>query len=83
MEKVLAYLKCPVIYRPVHGLIFLFKWQQEEQPSGSVVQDNRLDKIFFAKQVRYRLKRVFTCRRGNVTYFQGGEQTLREYLEFL
>ncbi|XP_050722838.1 ubiquitin carboxyl-terminal hydrolase isozyme L5-like [Eriocheir sinensis] len=37
--------------KPVHGLIFLFKWQQEEQPSGSVVQDNRLDKIFFAKQM--------------------------------
>ncbi|XP_042227702.1 ubiquitin carboxyl-terminal hydrolase isozyme L5-like [Homarus americanus] len=37
--------------KPVHGLIFLFKWQQEEQPSGTVVQDNRLDKIFFAKQM--------------------------------
>ncbi|XP_064088358.1 uncharacterized protein LOC135202825 [Macrobrachium nipponense] len=36
--------------KPVHGLIFLFKWQQEDQPSGTVVQDNRLDKIFFAKQ---------------------------------
>eukprot|EP00058_Branchiostoma_floridae_P007003 XP_002592491.1 hypothetical protein BRAFLDRAFT_118926 [Branchiostoma floridae] len=37
--------------KPVHGLIFLFKWQQEEEPSGSVVQDSRLDHIFFAKQV--------------------------------
>ncbi|XP_066971736.1 ubiquitin carboxyl-terminal hydrolase isozyme L5 [Macrobrachium rosenbergii] len=37
--------------KPVHGLIFLFKWQQEDQPSGTVVQDNRLDKIFFAKQM--------------------------------
>ena len=38
-------------YRPIHGLIFLFKWVQDDEPSGSIVQDNRLDKIFFAKQV--------------------------------
>ncbi|XP_076045972.1 ubiquitin carboxy-terminal hydrolase L5 [Oratosquilla oratoria] len=37
--------------KPVHGLIFLFKWQQDDEPTGSVVQDNRLEKIFFAKQV--------------------------------
>ncbi|XP_042910819.1 ubiquitin carboxyl-terminal hydrolase isozyme L5 [Parasteatoda tepidariorum] len=37
--------------KPVHGLIFLFKWFQGDEPSGSVVQDNRLEKIFFAKQV--------------------------------
>ncbi|RWS27546.1 ubiquitin C-terminal hydrolase-like protein [Leptotrombidium deliense] len=37
--------------KPIHGLIFLFKWMPGEEPSGSVVQDNRLDKIFFAKQV--------------------------------
>ncbi|KAG1659582.1 Ubiquitin carboxyl-terminal hydrolase isozyme L5 [Nymphon striatum] len=37
--------------KPVHGLIFLFKWFPGEEPSGSVVQDSRLDKIFFAKQV--------------------------------
>ncbi|KAM7305484.1 ubiquitin carboxyl-terminal hydrolase isozyme L5 [Ixodes scapularis] len=37
--------------KPVHGLIFLFKWYKNDEPSGSVVQDNRLDKIFFAKQV--------------------------------
>ncbi|KAG9483413.1 hypothetical protein GDO78_009368 [Eleutherodactylus coqui] len=36
---------------PVQGLIFLFKWQPGEEPSGSVVQDSRLDTIFFAKQV--------------------------------
>uniref|UniRef100_A0A8C9M1M8 Ubiquitin carboxyl-terminal hydrolase n=1 Tax=Piliocolobus tephrosceles TaxID=591936 RepID=A0A8C9M1M8_9PRIM len=36
---------------PVHGLIFLFKWQPGEEPAGSVVQDSRLDTIFFAKQV--------------------------------
>lgn len=38
-------------YRPVHGLIFLFKWQPGEEPAGSIVQDSRLDHIFFAKQV--------------------------------
>ncbi|XP_033643262.1 ubiquitin carboxyl-terminal hydrolase isozyme L5-like [Asterias rubens] len=37
--------------KPVHGLIFLFKWQAGEEPSGAVVQDSRMDKIFFAKQV--------------------------------
>ncbi|ENN80940.1 ubiquitin carboxyl-terminal hydrolase isozyme L5 [Dendroctonus ponderosae] len=37
---------------PVHGLIFLFKWTKDSSnPSGSIVQDSRLDKIFFAKQV--------------------------------
>lgn len=38
-------------YRPIHGLIFLFKWVQDDEPAGTLVQDNRLDKIFFAKQV--------------------------------
>lgn len=37
--------------RPVHGLIFLFKYRQHEEPSGPIVTDNRLDKIYFAKQV--------------------------------
>lgn len=37
--------------RPIHGLIFLFKWVQDDEPSGVVVQDTRLEKIFFAKQV--------------------------------
>ncbi|XP_001607168.1 ubiquitin carboxyl-terminal hydrolase isozyme L5 [Nasonia vitripennis] len=37
--------------KPIHGLIFLFKWVQDDEPSGAIVQDNRLDKIFFAKQV--------------------------------
>lgn len=37
--------------KPVHGLIFLFKWQQEEESQGTLVQDSRLDKIFFAKQM--------------------------------
>ncbi|XP_077986364.1 ubiquitin carboxyl-terminal hydrolase isozyme L5-like [Glandiceps talaboti] len=44
-EDVLSHLK------PVHGLIFLFKWRPGEDPSGSIVKDNRLDNIFFAKQV--------------------------------
>lgn len=36
----------------MHGLIFLFKWTKDTaDPSGSIVQDSRLDKIFFAKQV--------------------------------
>lgn len=38
-------------FRPVHGLIFLFKWQPGEEPAGSIVQDSRLEQIFFAKQV--------------------------------
>ena len=38
-------------FRPIHGLIFLFKWVPNEEVAGTVVQDNRLDKIFFAKQV--------------------------------
>ncbi|XP_012222594.1 ubiquitin carboxyl-terminal hydrolase isozyme L5 [Linepithema humile] len=37
--------------KPIHGLIFLFKWIQDDELSGSIVQDSRLDKIFFAKQV--------------------------------
>ena len=37
--------------RPILGLIFLFKWCKDDESSGSIVQDSRLDKIFFAKQV--------------------------------
>nr|CAG4650338.1 EOG090X0A33 [Sida crystallina] len=37
--------------KPIHGLIFLFKWVPNEEIGGTIVQDNRLDKIFFAKQV--------------------------------
>ncbi|RZC32381.1 ubiquitin carboxyl-terminal hydrolase isozyme L5 [Asbolus verrucosus] len=37
--------------KPIHGLIFLFKWTKDDEPSGSIVQDSRLEKIFFAKQV--------------------------------
>ncbi|KAE8742116.1 hypothetical protein FOCC_FOCC012323 [Frankliniella occidentalis] len=37
--------------KPIHGLIFLFKWIKDEEPSGPVVLDTRLEKIFFAQQV--------------------------------
>ena len=37
--------------KPIHGLIFLFKWLPGDEPSGSLVQDSRLDNIFFASQV--------------------------------
>ncbi|XP_047543500.1 ubiquitin carboxyl-terminal hydrolase isozyme L5 [Vanessa atalanta] len=37
--------------RPVHGLIFLFKYLQHEEPPHPVVTDNRLETIYFAKQV--------------------------------
>ena len=40
-----------LFFRPVHGLIFLFKWRPGEEPEGSVVKDSRLDTIFFAQQV--------------------------------
>ena len=47
--------------RPVHGLIFLFKWKADDEPEGSVVRDSRLDKIFFAKQVLVLLIRLIRC----------------------
>jgi ubiquitin carboxyl-terminal hydrolase L5 len=37
--------------KPVHGLIFLFKWKADDDVQGTIVQDSRLDNIFFAKQV--------------------------------
>ncbi len=40
-------------FRPIHGLVFLYKWNAGSVPSGSVVQDSRLDSIFFAKQVSF------------------------------
>ncbi|XP_017301821.1 ubiquitin carboxyl-terminal hydrolase isozyme L5 [Diaphorina citri] len=39
------------ILQPVHGLIFLFKLREDTEPAGSIVQDSRLETIFFAKQV--------------------------------
>jgi ubiquitin carboxyl-terminal hydrolase L5 len=32
-------------------LIFLFKWQQTDTPTENLVNDSRLDEIFFARQV--------------------------------
>lgn len=37
--------------RPVHGLIFLFKWKPGEEPTGPIVHESRSLGIFFAKQV--------------------------------
>ena len=39
-------------FRPVYGLIFLFKWRSGEEADGSIVRDDRLEEIFFAKQVK-------------------------------
>jgi hypothetical protein len=50
-----------VSFRPVHGLIFLFKWKMDDEPQGSVVADSRLDKIFFAKQVQ--IVHIYLCYR--------------------
>ncbi|KAF6033819.1 hypothetical protein EB796_007876 [Bugula neritina] len=36
---------------PVHGLIFLFKWNPDVQRDGKVVTDGSGDHIYFAKQV--------------------------------
>jgi ubiquitin carboxyl-terminal hydrolase L5 len=40
------------LFRPCHGLIFLFKWQQTDTSNDNLVKDSRLDEIFFARQVR-------------------------------
>lgn len=38
--------------KPVHGLIFLFKWVPDDYSDGKLLQDYRLmNEIFFAKQV--------------------------------
>jgi hypothetical protein len=34
-------------------LIFLFKWVPDSEAAGPIVQDYRLDHIFFAKQVLF------------------------------
>ncbi|CAG2109707.1 unnamed protein product [Medioppia subpectinata] len=39
---------CFVNLKPIHGLIFLFKWMPSTEPEGNVVDDER---VFFAKQV--------------------------------
>lgn len=38
-------------FRPVHGLIFLFRYLQDDEPPQPIVTDDRADKIYFAKQV--------------------------------
>lgn len=43
------------IPRPVHGLIFLFKWKPGEEPTGPIVHESRSLGIFFAKQVSKKL----------------------------
>lgn len=40
-----------MIIRPVHGLIFLFKWIGNTEIDGHYVTDSRLDNIVFIKQV--------------------------------
>lgn len=37
--------------RPVHGLIFLFKWIGNSDIDGELVKDSRADDIIFCKQV--------------------------------
>ncbi|VVC35564.1 Hypothetical protein CINCED_3A018516 [Cinara cedri] len=37
--------------KPVHGLIFLFRWMGQEQVEEPIVNDSRIEKIFFAQQV--------------------------------
>merc|ERR1712117_958397 len=37
--------------KPVHGLVFLFKWVPDENPQGTVVLDDRANQMFFARQV--------------------------------
>lgn len=36
--------------KPVHGLVFLFKWVAGQEPAGPVLSDSRKDAIFFAQQ---------------------------------
>lgn len=74
-----------LFFRPIHGLIFLFKWVQDDEPSGSIVQDNRLEKIFFAKQVinnacatQAILSILLNCRHADLSL----GSTLTEFKEF-
>lgn len=49
------------LFRPVHGLIFLFRWIGEDQPDGPIVKDSRIEKLFFAKQVSVTSQLIFFC----------------------
>ncbi len=42
----------PNCFRPIHGLIFLFKWVADHDIDGTVVCDDRSDQIVFIKQVK-------------------------------
>ncbi|KAL1130780.1 hypothetical protein AAG570_012021 [Ranatra chinensis] len=71
--------------KPIHGLIFLFKWVPDDEPAGSIVRDSRLEKIFFAKQVinnacatQAILSIILNCKHPDVTL----GPTLTEFKEF-
>jgi len=64
--------------RPVvHGLIFLFKWKDDDDMEGSVVRDSRLDNIFFAKQVDSVLCLFSRC---HLTFHQSIIDTVKSIL---
>ncbi|XP_011195803.1 ubiquitin carboxyl-terminal hydrolase isozyme L5 [Zeugodacus cucurbitae] len=70
---------------PIHGLIFLFKWVQDDESAGTVVKDDRLDNIFFAKQVinnacatQAILSILLNCNHGDIKL----GPTLSEFKEF-
>ncbi|XP_025423713.1 ubiquitin carboxyl-terminal hydrolase isozyme L5 [Sipha flava] len=71
--------------KPVHGLIFLFRWIGEDQPDGPIVRDSRIEKIFFAQQVinnacatQAILSVLFNCRHPDIDL----GTTLSEFKEF-
>ena len=49
------------VHRPVHGLIFLFKWRPGDEPQGESVTDERNEKIYFAQQVLMPFLCFATC----------------------
>ncbi|XP_050539821.1 ubiquitin carboxyl-terminal hydrolase isozyme L5 [Daktulosphaira vitifoliae] len=71
--------------KPVHGLIFLFRWIGDDQPDGPIVKDSRIDKIFFAQQVinnacatQAILSVLLNCRHPSIDL----GSTLNEFKEF-
>ncbi|KAF0693245.1 ubiquitin carboxyl-terminal hydrolase isozyme L5 isoform X1, partial [Aphis craccivora] len=71
--------------KPVHGLIFLFRWIGEDQPDGQIVRDLRVEKLFFAKQVinnacatQAILSVLFNCRHPDIEL----GKTLSQFKEF-